>query len=55
MDNGVKLITNGTSNHMMVVDTVQSFGINGKEAERIQMKYQLPVINKLFRTIPILL
>jgi glycine hydroxymethyltransferase len=35
MDNGVKLITNGTDNHMMVVNTVASFGIDGKEAERV--------------------
>jgi glycine hydroxymethyltransferase len=35
LDNDVKLITNGTSNHMMVVDTAQSFGLNGKDAERV--------------------
>ena len=33
--NGVKLITNGTDNHMMVIDTVKSFGIDGKQAEVI--------------------
>jgi glycine hydroxymethyltransferase len=33
--NGVKLITNGTDNHMMVIDTVKSFGIDGKQAEII--------------------
>lgn len=33
MENGVKLITNGTDNHMMVMDTVQSFGIDGTLAE----------------------
>jgi glycine hydroxymethyltransferase len=33
MKNRVKLITNGTDNHMMVIDTVKSFGIDGKEAE----------------------
>lgn len=33
--NGVKLITNGTDNHMMVIDTVRSFGIDGKQAEII--------------------
>ena len=33
MQNGVKLITGGTDNHMMVIDTVKSFGIDGKEAE----------------------
>ena len=33
MDGGAKLITNGTDNHMMVMDTVVSFGIGGTEAE----------------------
>jgi glycine hydroxymethyltransferase len=32
---GVTLVTGGTSNHMMVVDTVVSFGIDGKRAEEI--------------------
>ena len=35
MKNNVKLITNGTDNHMMVVDTIKSFNINGTEAEHI--------------------
>jgi len=30
---GVTLITGGTGNHMMVADTVTSFGIDGKQAE----------------------
>jgi glycine hydroxymethyltransferase len=30
---GVTLVTGGTSNHMMVADTVASFGIDGKQAE----------------------
>ncbi len=30
---GVALVTGGTDNHMMVIDTVKSFGIDGKEAE----------------------
>ena len=33
MANGAQLVTGGTSNHMMVVDTVKSFGINGRVAE----------------------
>ncbi len=33
MDNGAKLITNGTDNHMMVMNTVESFGLDGTEAE----------------------
>ena len=32
---GATLVTGGTSNHMMVVDTVVSFGIDGKRAEEI--------------------
>ena len=31
--NGAQLITGGTENHLMVVDTVKSFGINGRVAE----------------------
>jgi glycine hydroxymethyltransferase len=33
MDGGAKLVTNGTDNHMMVVDTVTSFNLGGTEAE----------------------
>jgi glycine hydroxymethyltransferase len=33
MDEGVSLITGGTDNHMMVMDTVKSFGIDGREAQ----------------------
>jgi glycine hydroxymethyltransferase len=32
---GVALVTGGTSNHMMVADTVASFGIDGRQAEQI--------------------
>ncbi len=32
---GAELVTGGTDNHMMVVDTVKSFGIDGREAEQI--------------------
>ena len=35
MDQGVILVTNGTDNHMMVLDTVKSFGLDGKKAEEI--------------------
>jgi glycine hydroxymethyltransferase len=31
---GCKLITGGTENHLMVVDTLQSFGIDGRIAEK---------------------
>jgi glycine hydroxymethyltransferase len=33
MEEGVKLITGGTENHMMVMDVVESFGIDGRVAE----------------------
>lgn len=32
---GASLVTGGTDNHMMVLDTEQSFGINGKIAEEL--------------------
>jgi len=35
MDRGAKLITNGTDNHMMVVDCMQSWEIDGKETEHV--------------------
>ncbi len=35
MKNGANLITGGTDNHIMVVDTVASFGLNGTEAEKV--------------------
>jgi glycine hydroxymethyltransferase len=35
MAEGVKLVTGGTDNHMMVADTVASYGLNGTEAETI--------------------
>jgi glycine hydroxymethyltransferase len=33
-ERGCTLVTGGTENHMMVLDTVQSFGIDGRIAER---------------------
>lgn len=35
MEKGCKLVTNGTDNHLMIVDCVTSFGIDGKETEKI--------------------
>jgi glycine hydroxymethyltransferase len=32
---GAKLITGGTENHLLVVDTVSSFGLTGKQAEHV--------------------
>ncbi len=31
---GVALVTGGTENHLLVIDTVKSFGMDGREAER---------------------
>ena len=33
MERGCKLITNGTDNHLMVLETMQSFGLNGQEVQ----------------------
>jgi len=35
MERGCKLITNGTDNHMMVIDTVRSFGKSGKDTQEL--------------------
>jgi glycine hydroxymethyltransferase len=35
MDRGAKLITNGTDNHLMLIDCVASWGIAGKEVEHV--------------------
>jgi glycine hydroxymethyltransferase len=32
---GATLITGGTENHLIVIDTVRSFGLDGREAERV--------------------
>ena len=34
IEGGASLVTGGTDNHMMVVDCVESFGVNGKVAEK---------------------
>ena len=33
LDGGAALVTGGTTNHMMVVDCIRSFGMNGRQAE----------------------
>lgn len=43
MDNGLKLVTDGTDNHMMVANTMQSFGIDGKLAEQTLDKISITV------------
>lgn len=35
MDRGVKLVTNGTDNHLMLIDCVESWGIGGGEVETL--------------------
>jgi len=35
LENGVELVTGGTENHLMVIDTVTSFAMDGSDAERI--------------------
>lgn len=35
IQNGCKLVTNGTDNHLMVIDAVQSFGLDGKELQAL--------------------
>ncbi len=35
MDHGVKLVTNGTDNHLMLIDCVASWGIGGGEVETL--------------------
>ena len=35
MESGMKLVTDGTDNHMMVVDTVASVGLDGRAAEDV--------------------
>lgn len=41
MDNGVKVISGGTDNHLMLIDVKSSFGIIGKEAETILDKINI--------------
>jgi len=41
MDQGAELIAGGTDNHMMVVDTVKSFGLDGKAAEEVLDRVQI--------------
>ena len=43
MKNGAKLVTGGTDNHMMVLNTVESFGINGTVAEKTLDKVSITV------------
>ena len=33
MERGCKLVTNGTDNHLMLIQTVESFGLNGQQVQ----------------------
>ncbi len=35
LDEGFEIITGGTENHLIVIDTIKSVGLNGKEAEEM--------------------
>ncbi len=41
MEKQVSLVTGGTDNHMMVVDTVASFGLDGRVAEEVLDRVQI--------------
>jgi glycine hydroxymethyltransferase len=41
MAGGVSLITGGTDNHMMVLDTMASFGLDGRVAEEVLDRVQI--------------
>ncbi len=41
MNNGFKLVTNGTDNHLIQIDMVTSFGIDGREAQEVLDKIGL--------------
>ena len=43
MDNGVELVTNGTDNHMMVANTMNSFNLNGEAVSQILDKVSITV------------
>ncbi|NMC51945.1 serine hydroxymethyltransferase [Candidatus Kuenenbacteria bacterium] len=43
LDNNIKLITNGTDNHMLVINTVESFNLDGTSAEKTLDKISITV------------
>ena len=42
MERGFKIVSNGTDNHLMLVD-LQNMGITGKEAERVLERIKPPL------------
>ncbi len=47
LDRGAELVTGGTDNHMMVLDTQESFGIDGRVAEETLDKVSITVNKQL--------
>ena len=43
MDNGVDLVTGGTDNHMMVVNTIKSFNLDGETVSQVLDKVSITV------------
>ncbi len=41
LDEGCSLVTGGTDNHMLVIDTVKSFALDGRKAERVLDKVSI--------------
>src|SRR4029077_7463279 len=50
-ERGMKLVTDGTDNHMMVVDTVASVGLDGRAAEEGLDAMATPTNNQVFPNI----
>lgn len=40
-DHQVRLVTGGTENHLLVIDAVESFGINGRQAQEVLDRIEL--------------
>ena len=53
MSRGADLVTGGTENHMMVLDTKQSFGIDGRVAEETLDKVSITVNKQLIPDDPL--
>ena len=53
MSRGADLVTGGTENHMMVLDTQQSFGIDGRVAEETLDKVSITVNKQLIPDDPL--
>src|SRR4029077_20947177 len=52
MGRGMKLVTDGTDNHMMVVDTVASIGRDGRAAEDVLDAIPIPTKKQVFQDDP---